>query len=102
MDGLKGVQLNAPIVVCNEEYRFVIAEQLRIINRKGSILLEPFGRNTAPALTLASLSAMREGYEPVVWVLPSDHVVFVGSPGAWAGGAGVVFPRRRETGPVDV
>ncbi len=75
MDGLKGVQLNAPIVVCNEEYRFVIAEQLRIINRKGSILLEPFGRNTAPALTLASLAAMREGDDPVLLVMPSDHVI---------------------------
>ncbi|QOJ20051.1 MAG: mannose-1-phosphate guanylyltransferase/mannose-6-phosphate isomerase [Gammaproteobacteria bacterium] len=75
MDGLKGVQLNAPMVVCNEEYRFVIAEQLRIMNRKGSILLEPFGRNTAPALTLAALAAMREGDDPVLLVMPSDHVI---------------------------
>ena len=75
MDGLEGVHLNAPMVVCNEEYRFVIAEQLRIMNRKGSILLEPFGRNTAPALTLAALAAMREGDDPVLLVMPSDHVI---------------------------
>lgn len=75
MDGMKGVQLHAPMIVCNEEYRFVIAEQLRTMNRKGSILLEPFGCNTAPALTLAALAAMREGEDPVLLVMPSDHVI---------------------------
>ncbi|MDE2389427.1 MAG: NTP transferase domain-containing protein, partial [Betaproteobacteria bacterium] len=75
MDGLKGVQLHAPMIVCNEEYRFVIAEQLRTMDRKGSILLEPLGRNTAPALTLAALAAMREGEDPVLLVMPSDHVI---------------------------
>ncbi|NBQ68966.1 MAG: mannose-1-phosphate guanylyltransferase/mannose-6-phosphate isomerase [Nitrosomonadaceae bacterium] len=75
MDGLKGVQLSAPMVVCNEEYRFVIAEQLRVMDRKGSILLEPFGRNTAPALTLAALATLREGDDPILLVMPSDHVI---------------------------
>lgn len=75
MDGLKGVQLSAPMIVCNEEYRFVIAEQLRIMDRKGSILLEPFGRNTAPALTLAALAAQREGDDSILLVMPSDHVI---------------------------
>ena len=75
MDGLKGVQLSAPMIVCNEEYRFVIAEQLRIMDRKGSILLEPFGRNTAPALTLAALAALREGDDSILLVMPSDHVI---------------------------
>lgn len=75
MDGLSGVQLSAPMVVCNEEYRFVIAEQLRVMDRKGSILLEPFGRNTAPALTLAALAALREGDDPILLIMPSDHVI---------------------------
>ena len=44
-------------------------------DRKGCILLEPFGRNTAPALTLAALAAMREGDDPVLLVMPSDHVI---------------------------
>ena len=65
---------SAPIVVCNEEYRFVTAEQLRSNGRPSSnILLEPVGRNTAPALTLAAL-AVREA-DPVLLVMPADHVI---------------------------
>lgn len=75
MDGLANVELLAPLVVCNEEYRFVIAEQLRLMDRKGSILLEPTGRNTAPALTLAALAAIQDGNDPVLLVMPSDHVI---------------------------
>lgn len=75
MEGLIGVQLEAPLVVCNEEYRFVIAEQLRLMGTKGTILLEPIGRNTAPALTLAALAALREGGEPILLVMPADHVI---------------------------
>lgn len=75
MDGLADVELQSPIIVCNEEYRFVIAEQLRLMDKKGSILLEPTGRNTAPALTLAALAAMRDGKDPVLLVMPSDHVI---------------------------
>ncbi len=75
MDGLANVELLAPLVVCNEEYRFVIAEQLRLMDKKGSILLEPTGRNTAPALTLAALAAMQDGNDPVLLVMPSDHVI---------------------------
>ncbi|SCY76530.1 mannose-1-phosphate guanylyltransferase (GDP) /mannose-6-phosphate isomerase, type 2 [Nitrosospira sp. Nl5] len=75
MEGLKDVQLGAPLVVCNEEYRFVIAEQLRLMGKKSSILLEPVGRNTAPALTLAALAALREGGDPVLLVMPADHVI---------------------------
>lgn len=75
LDGLNGATAEAPIIVCNEEYRFVIAEQLRLMDRKGIILLEPFGRNTAPALTLAALSAMRMDKDPVLLVMPSDHVI---------------------------
>jgi len=75
MEGLTDVELGAPLVVCNEEYRFVIAEQLRLMGAKGNILLEPAGRNTAPALTLAALAAMRDGNDPVLLVMPADHVI---------------------------
>ena len=61
VEGIAGVELAAPMVVCNEEYRFVIAEQLRLMGTPGDIVLEPLGRNTAPALTLAALAAMRDG-----------------------------------------
>lgn len=64
----------APIVVCNEEHRFLVAEQLRQIEcTPHAILLEPIGRNTAPALTLAALSA--EDPESVLLVMPADHVI---------------------------
>ncbi len=75
MDGLENINLGNPIVVCNEEYRFVIAEQLRLINRQGTILLEPNGRNTAPALTLAAIAAFNNDEDPILLVMPSDHVI---------------------------
>ena len=75
IEGLTDIRLEAPMVVCNEEYRFVIAEQLRLMDKAGTILLEPVGRNTAPALTLAALAAMREGGDPILLVMPADHVI---------------------------
>ncbi|WP_417068863.1 mannose-1-phosphate guanylyltransferase/mannose-6-phosphate isomerase [Niveibacterium terrae] len=63
------------LVVSNEEYRFVIAEQLRQIGQKGRVVLEPAGRNTAPALTLAALAATAKGEDPVLLVMPADHVI---------------------------
>jgi mannose-1-phosphate guanylyltransferase/mannose-6-phosphate isomerase len=74
-EGIAGAQLAAPMVVCNEEYRFVIAEQLRLLGKPGTIVLEPVGRNTAPALTLAALAATRDGADPVLLVMPADHVI---------------------------
>jgi len=66
----------APIVVANEEHRFLVAEQLRQIGvPTPSILLEPVGRNTAPAIAAAALQAMSGGDDPLLLVLPSDHVV---------------------------
>lgn len=66
----------APLVICNEEYRFLTAEQLRQINlQPACILLEPMGRNTAPALTLAALAAVRDGADAALLVMPSDHVI---------------------------
>ena len=66
-----------PIVVANEEHRFLAAEQLRLAGvAHAPIVLEPVGRNTAPAIAAAALQAMREhGDDPVLLVLPSDHVV---------------------------
>lgn len=69
------VEMAPPIVVCNEEYRFVIAEQLRLMGIPGSIVLEPIGRNTAPALTIAALTTIKNGLNPVLLVMPADHVI---------------------------
>ena len=74
-DGIAGFALAPPMVVCNEEYRFVIAEQLRLMERPGTMVLEPMGRNTAPALTLAALAAAQDGADPVLLVMPADHVI---------------------------
>jgi mannose-1-phosphate guanylyltransferase/mannose-6-phosphate isomerase len=66
----------APIVVANEEHRFLVAEQLRQIGAPvPGIMLEPVGRNTAPAIAAAALQAMSGGQDPLLLVLPSDHVV---------------------------
>ena len=66
----------APLVVANEEHRFVAAEQLQQVGaRPQAILLEPVGRNTAPAIAVAALEATRDGDDPILLVLPSDHVV---------------------------
>jgi len=66
----------APIVVANEEHRFLVAEQLRQVGvEHASILLEPVARNTAPAIAAAALQARRDGDDPVLLVLPSDHVI---------------------------
>jgi mannose-1-phosphate guanylyltransferase / mannose-6-phosphate isomerase len=65
--------LAAPLLVCNEEHRFVVAEQVRTLGLHGSVLLEPIGRNTAPALALAALWAVRNGDDPVLVVMPADH-----------------------------
>lgn len=76
LEGLGDVELAPPLVVCNDEYRFVVAEQLRLIGiSQGRIVLEPCGRNTAPALTLAALAAQEQGADPVLLVMPADHVV---------------------------
>ena len=75
VEGIAGVDLAPPMVVCGEEYRFVIAEQLRLLGKPGVIVLEPKGRNTAPALTLAALAAIKNGADPVLLVMPADHVI---------------------------
>lgn len=63
-----------PIVICNEAHRFMIAEQIRQMDiGQASIILEPFGRNTAPAVAIAALQAMAIHDDPVLVVLPADH-----------------------------
>ncbi|GHC05448.1 mannose-1-phosphate guanylyltransferase/mannose-6-phosphate isomerase [Thermomonas carbonis] len=67
---------HAPIVVAGEEHRFMVAEQLREAGcTDATILLEPVARNTAPAIAVAALEAMRSGEDPLLLVLPSDHVI---------------------------
>jgi mannose-1-phosphate guanylyltransferase/mannose-6-phosphate isomerase len=66
----------APLVVANESHRFMVAEQLRLVDCvPAAILLEPVGRNTAPAIAVAALQAMHDGADPLLLVLPSDHVI---------------------------
>lgn len=71
----------APLIVCNEEHRFLVAEQLRQIGAKpAAIILEPTGRNTAPALTLGALAAVHAEHaaiqrDPVLLVMPADHII---------------------------
>ena len=72
----KKTSFQNPILICNEADRFIVAEQIRqidIIAR--SILLEPVRRNTAPAITSAIISAMKNGEDPTILVLPSDHFI---------------------------
>lgn len=76
---LHGVaEVGAPVVVCNESHRFLVAEQLRQVNVAASaIVLEPVGRNTAPAVAVAALAALTAAgnEDPVLLVLPADHVI---------------------------
>ncbi|WP_103035914.1 mannose-1-phosphate guanylyltransferase/mannose-6-phosphate isomerase [Castellaniella caeni] len=66
----------APIVICNEQHRFLAAEQLRQIGQAdATILLEPVGRNTAPAIALAALRATAQGDDPLLLALAADHVI---------------------------
>ena len=75
LDGLSS-ELADPLVICNEEHRFLVAEQIRLLGKHcASIILEPIGRNTAPALTLAALAAKEAGSDPVLFVMPADHVI---------------------------
>jgi mannose-1-phosphate guanylyltransferase len=65
-----------PLIICNEEHRFLVAEQLRNINKKtAGIILEPIGKNTAPAVALAALSFVNKSEDPILLVLSSDHLI---------------------------
>ncbi|UUC83129.1 mannose-1-phosphate guanylyltransferase/mannose-6-phosphate isomerase [Stutzerimonas stutzeri] len=73
---LDGLEHTSPLVVSNQEHRFVVAEQLRVAGRPSRrIILEPMARNTAPAITLAALDVTREGDDPLLLVLAADHYI---------------------------
>lgn len=73
---LEGLHAAPSLVVCNEEHRFLVAEQLRQLGKTpGGIILEPVGRNTAPALTLAALTLTQRGRDAVMLVMPADHAI---------------------------
>jgi len=74
LNGLPG--LGSPILICNEDHRFIVAEQMRQLGvEPESILLEPMGRNTAPAVCVAALRATARGEDPLLLVLAADHVI---------------------------
>jgi len=71
-----GLAAAAPIVLCNDEHRFMVAEQLRQLEvGPSAIILEPEGRNTAPAVALAALRAVAADPDALLLVLPADHVI---------------------------
>ena len=73
---LHGLPMASPIVVCNEQHRFLVAEQLRQLDIDSpSIVLEPTGRNTAPAIAIAAINAMAKDPDAVLLVLPADHYI---------------------------
>ena len=64
------------MIICNDDYRFMVAEQVKETDiTSNEIILEPAGRNTAPAIALAAFNAIRDGDDPVLLVLPADHVI---------------------------
>jgi mannose-1-phosphate guanylyltransferase/mannose-6-phosphate isomerase len=74
--GAADISVAAPVIVANEEHRFLILDQLREVKTEAAaLLLEPLGRNTAPALTLAALQALEGGADPVMVVTPADQTV---------------------------
>jgi mannose-1-phosphate guanylyltransferase/mannose-6-phosphate isomerase len=74
--GGQGDEVSAPIIICHEDHRFLAQEQLREAGiGLGAALLEPVGRNTAPALTLAALQAVELGLDPILVVTPADQTV---------------------------
>ena len=73
---LEGLDIELPRLICNEEHRFLAAEQMRKLNMEDAqILLEPVGRNTAPAVALAALQAVTDGSDPVLLILAADHLI---------------------------
>lgn len=74
--GQEGLKVQAPLIVGNEEHRFLVLDQLRELKvAPAAVLLEPVGRNTAPAVTLAALQAQQGGADPVLVVLSADHAI---------------------------
>lgn len=73
---LDGLACSSPVLVCSEEHRFLAAEQMRQLGFESPmVLLEPCPRNTAPAIALAALQALTDGSDPLLLVLPADHLI---------------------------
>lgn len=72
---VKGLSSAEPMLICNEAHRFIAAEQVRQMGFSARILLEPVGRNTAPAIALAALQAISSDDDPLLLVLAADHVI---------------------------
>lgn len=73
---LKGLEIGSPIISCGEGHRFMVAQQIgEVSNTKPTIILEPMGKNTAPAIAAACCAAIKQDKDAVVVVLPSDHVI---------------------------
>ena len=69
-------EFTKPLVICNEEHRFIVAEQLRQLNTDNNgIILEPVGKNTAPAIALAAMQLLASDKDPILLVLPADHLI---------------------------
>lgn len=73
---LRNIEHLSPLIICNHEHRFSVAEQLRLAKIKSSgILLEPVGKNTAPAIALAASYTVKDGKDPLLLILAADHVI---------------------------
>jgi len=72
---LSNLEVDSSITICNEDHRFFVAEQLREVGMLGSIILEPVGKNTAPAIALAALASQGDQDDPMLLVLAADHVI---------------------------
>jgi mannose-1-phosphate guanylyltransferase/mannose-6-phosphate isomerase len=69
-------EIENPLIVCNNEHRFMVAEQLQGLGILGAdIVLEPFGKNTAPAIAVAAIQAMKNNDDPILLVLSADHII---------------------------
>ena len=69
-------KVQSPILICNEDHRFIVAEQMRQIKAEtNSIILEPFGKNTAPAIAISALKATEKGQDPFLLILSADHEI---------------------------
>ena len=69
-------KLLLPFIICNEDHRFIVAEQIKELKiNPESIILEPFGRDTAPAITLAALNALKNNNDPILLILSADHEI---------------------------
>ena len=74
--GAQALRVQLPVLVCNEEMRFLVLGQVEALRRHaGSVLLEPVGRNTAPALTCAALDALESHGDALLLVMPADHLI---------------------------